>query len=70
MARTGVGLVRRLGVVVAVAAGVVLCPVTPVGAEPEPSPLGHAERVAGLGPSPTGGGYSAATACGGSAPTA
>jgi hypothetical protein len=42
-------MMRRAGVVVGVAAGVVLCPVTPVGAEPELPALGHAERVAGLG---------------------
>jgi hypothetical protein len=58
MARTGMGMVRRFCVVVVVAAGVVLSPVAPVEAEPEPPALGHAERVAGLGPSATGAGYS------------
>ncbi len=48
MTRGELGTVRRAGVVAGVAVGVVLCTVAPVGAEPEPAPLGHAERVAGL----------------------
>jgi sugar lactone lactonase YvrE len=49
MTRGELGTVRRAGVVAGVVAGVGLCAVVPVGAEPEPEPpLGHAERVAGL----------------------